>query len=98
LSGVLGDWPAERRAQLLQESRHLLRDGGLLIVSETLLHADRSGPLAAAMLALVMLVATGGNNFTPDEIVQMIAQAGFRDIKVVSNQDLGVRDLLVARR
>jgi len=55
LAGVLADFPPGARADLLVRARDLLRPGGRLLVSETLLDPDRTSPPGAALLSLVLL-------------------------------------------
>jgi predicted O-methyltransferase YrrM len=98
LSGVIGDFVAEERARLLRRAVSLLRPGGLLLVSETLFRPERRGPLLPALLSLFMLLSTGGDNFTPDELEGMLRAAGLSDIRLFFNGARGLRDLAVARR
>jgi predicted O-methyltransferase YrrM len=98
LSGVIGDFVAEERARILSQAVSLLRPGGLLLVSETLFHPERKGPLLPALLSLYMLLSTGGDNFTPDEMEAMLRAAGLSDIRLFFNGARGLRDLAVGRR
>jgi len=98
LSGVIGDFVPEERARILQRAVSLLHPGGLLLVSETLFHSERRGPLLPALLSLFMLLSTGGDNFTPDELEGMLRAAGLSDIRFFLNGARGLRDLAVARR
>jgi SAM-dependent methyltransferase len=98
-SGVLGDFDADGRQKLLGRARELLRPDGRLLVSETLFDDDRRGPLMPALLALNMLLATpGGDNFNAAEWRAILADGGFGDVRVFSNHERGLRDLLIARR
>ncbi len=98
LSGVIGDFVPEERARILQHAVSLLPPGGLLLVSETLFHPERRGPLLPALLSLFMLLSTGGDNFTPDELEGMLRAEGLSDIRFFLNGARGLRDLAVARR
>ncbi|WP_257457373.1 acetylserotonin O-methyltransferase [Archangium lipolyticum] len=98
LSGVIGDFVAEERARILSRAVSLLRPGGLLLVSETLFHPERRGPLLPALLSLFMLLSTGGDNFTPEEMEGMLRAAGLSDIRLFFNGARGLRDLAVGRR
>jgi predicted O-methyltransferase YrrM len=98
LSGVIGDFVAEERARVLTRAARLLRPGGVLLVSETLFHPERRGPLLPALLSLFMLLSTGGDNFTPDEMEGMLRAAGLTDVRLFFNGARGLRDLAVARR
>ncbi len=98
LSGVIGDFVAEERARILRQAAALLRPGGQLLISETLLHPERKGPLLPSLLSLFMLLSTGGDNFTPAEMEEMVRAAGLSDVHIHFNGARGVRDLVVARR
>jgi 3-hydroxy-5-methyl-1-naphthoate 3-O-methyltransferase len=98
LGGVLADWGPTQRRVLLANARTRLVPGGLLLVSETLLDPSNSGPVLPALLSLAMLVATRGKNFTPAEVLAMLEEAGFVGGRVISNRELGVRDLVLANR
>ena len=98
-SGVLGDFDAAGRRQLLARARDLLAPGGRLLVSETLFDDDRRGPLMPALLSLNMLLASrGGDNFTAGEWQAMLGEGGFGDVRVFRNGERGLRDLLIARK
>jgi predicted O-methyltransferase YrrM len=98
LSGVIGDFVAEERARILARAVSLLRPGGLLLVSETLFSPERRGPLLPSLLSLFMLLSTGGDNFTPEEMEGMLRAAGLSDVRFFFNGARGLRDLAVARR
>jgi len=95
LSAVLADWPREERAVILRQAFRVLRPGGLLLVSETLLDDDRSGPLGPAMLSLVMLAAMRGDQLSGREVQEELEAAGFSEPIVRRGRP---RDLVTARR
>jgi 2-polyprenyl-3-methyl-5-hydroxy-6-metoxy-1,4-benzoquinol methylase len=98
LSGVLADWGATERMQILDRAHNLLKPGGLLLVSETLFNQTKTGPLQPAILSLCMLLAMQGNNFTPAEIESILSEAGFEEIRFCFQNETGVRDLIVAQK
>lgn len=98
LSGVISDFPPDERSLVLRTAFELLRPGGLLIVSETLFNEDQRGPFSAAMLSLAMLLLTGGDNFTPQVMTEILQAAGFEDVKIHRNLAAGLRDTVLARR
>jgi hypothetical protein len=108
VSGMLADWSEEGRSKLLANAAALLRPGGLpgaprssagvLLVSETLLQEDRTGPMIATMLSLVMLAGLGGDSFTLSELRGILEGAGFLDVEHRPPREVGRRDLLIGRR
>jgi len=97
LAGVLADFPPGARADLLVRARDLLRPGGRLLVSETLLDPDRTSPPGAALLSLVLLIALGGGQLTEEELQADLRAAGFSEIRRHRGAE-GERDLVTARR
>jgi len=98
MSGVLSDFVPAERARILARVAQLLRPGGRLLLSETLFRSERRGPLLPALLSLFMLLSTGGDNFTPEEMKEMLLAAGLVDIRFFFNGERGMRDLTVAQR
>ncbi len=94
LSAILADWNEEERARILATAKRALRPGGHLFVSETLLDDDRTGPPAAAMLSLVMLVAMRGDQLSGDQLRVELERAGFVDVRIRRGAP---RDLVIAR-
>ncbi|GLI59491.1 hypothetical protein VaNZ11_001324 [Volvox africanus] len=77
LSRILHDWDLLRCRQLLALSYRLLRPGGLLLVAEMLLDADRVGPLPVLLQDLNMLCQTHGRERSAAEYGQLLGDAGF---------------------
>ncbi len=94
LSAILADWSPAERARILDGARRALRPGGLLLVSETLLDDDRTGPPSAALLSLVMLVAMRGDQLSAADLRRELEAAGFGEVTVHRG---GPRDLVTAR-
>jgi SAM-dependent methyltransferase len=97
LSAVLGDWSRAYQDKLLDNAhRHLKRDG-MLIVSETLLDEDLSGPILPALMSLyVQLLTEGGANFTGSALQDLLSANRFGDIQIQSNRAYGCRDSIIA--
>ncbi|MBL8743490.1 MAG: methyltransferase domain-containing protein, partial [Myxococcales bacterium] len=94
LSAILADWSRAERAAILENARRILRPGGHVFISETLLDDDRAGPASAAMFSLVMLLAMRGDQLSFGELRAELSEAGFVEVTV---QRGGPRDLVVAR-
>lgn len=83
-SMILHDWDETQNRQLLTKAYAALPPGGLVIVSELLLNAARTGPAPAALMGMNMLVETeGGRNYSDAEYAEWIAGAGFTGVRVV---------------
>lgn len=53
-----------------------------MLLVETLLNEDKTGPLEAQLFSLVMLVQTEGKERTPAQYSKLLTAAGFREIQV----------------
>jgi hypothetical protein len=98
LSGVLADFEPADCLQILANAALLLRPGGVLLVSETLLDDTRTGPMLPALLSLLMLAATPGDSYTLPELEALLGRGGFSVIDHRPPRAPGRRDLIVARR
>lgn len=98
LSGILADFDVAGCREILANADRLLRPGGVLLVSETLLDDTRTGPLLPALLSLLMLAAMPGDSFTLGELSSRLEGAGFVVERHVPPAGPGRRDLLVCRR
>ncbi|MFF5083733.1 methyltransferase [Actinoplanes sp. NPDC000266] len=84
LSMILHDWDEATNRRLLAKAFAALEPGGLVIVSELLLDADRTGPAAAALMGMNMLVETvGGRNYSDVEYEEWLGGAGFTEVRTV---------------
>ncbi len=71
-------------AGLLAKAHAALPAGGLVIISELLLDADRTGPAPAALMAMNMLAETvGGRNYSDAGYADWLTGAGFTEIRTV---------------
>ena len=84
LSMILHDWDEPTNRELLAKAYAALPAGGLVIVSELLLDADRTGPAPAALMGMNMLVETeGGRNYSDAEYADWLTGAGFTEVRTV---------------
>jgi len=81
LGRILHDWPEERIRLLLSKIWAALPAGGALLVAETLLDEDKSGPTPAHMQSLNMLVCTEGKERTLTEYRALLRAAGFASVE-----------------
>jgi hypothetical protein len=75
-----------------------LKAGGILLIRDIVLDETRTAPVAGALFAVNMLVATeGGNSYTLAEYREDLEQAGFADI-TLAHRDEGMNALIQASR
>jgi SAM-dependent methyltransferase len=82
LSQVLHGEGPEGCAQMLKKAVTALETGGLLLVQEFILDADRAAPLFPALFSLNMLLGTpNGQAYSEPELVALMHQAGLARIE-----------------
>jgi acetylserotonin N-methyltransferase len=81
LGRILHDWDDPRINILLNKISIKLPPGGGLLVAETLLNEDRSGPVQSLMQDLNMLVCTDGRERTESEYSALLQAAGFATVE-----------------
>jgi acetylserotonin N-methyltransferase len=78
---ILHDWSEEKIRRLLRKIHDRLPAGGALLIAEKLLDEDKSGPVAAQMQSLNMLVCTEGRERTLSEYDALLRDAGFTNVE-----------------
>ncbi|MFD5554630.1 methyltransferase [Streptomyces sp. NPDC127068] len=83
LSMVMHDWGEATDRALLAKCFDALPSGGTVLISELLVNDDRTGPRAAALMSVNMLLETvGGQNYSSAEYVGWLLDCGFTDVRV----------------
>ncbi|XP_044858141.1 acetylserotonin O-methyltransferase-like [Mauremys mutica] len=82
LARILHDWADDKCMQLLAKIHKACKPGGGVLLVETLLNEDKTGPLEAQLYSMNMLVQAEGKERTPTEYRKLLAAAGFREIQV----------------
>ncbi|XP_065599961.1 acetylserotonin O-methyltransferase isoform X1 [Cyrtonyx montezumae] len=82
LSKILHDWDDEKCGQLLAAVHKACRPGGGVLLVESLLAEDKSGPVETQLYSLNMLVQTEGKERTAAEYSELLRAAGFREVRV----------------
>jgi acetylserotonin O-methyltransferase len=80
LGRILHDWSEDKIVKLLARIFAALPSGGALLIGETLVNDDRSGPVYTLMQDLNMLVCTDGRERTFAEYRALLSAAGFTGI------------------
>jgi acetylserotonin N-methyltransferase len=78
---ILHDWNPDRCIRLLTRIHLALPSEGALLIAETLLDDDHTGPRHALMQSLNMLVCTEGRERSCSEYREMCVAAGFHSVE-----------------
>ena len=78
-SNVLHDWDTEKVRPLLAASFAALDPGGMLIIHDAHLNADKTGPLPVAKYSALLMNVTEGKCYSTAEMESMLGAAGFRE-------------------
>lgn len=76
-SNVLHDWGTEMVRQLLANSHAALPAGGLIIIHDAFIHADKAGPLHVAEYSCLLMHSTQGKCYSTAEYADLLRTAGF---------------------
>ncbi|MFC1652296.1 methyltransferase [Planctomycetota bacterium] len=98
LSAITHQNSRSQNRTLYQRIFTALSDGGTLLIRDNVLETDRTCPVAGALFAVNMLVATeGGNSYSFAEYREDLKQAGFSDVALL-HADEGMNALIRATR
>ena len=92
-SNVLHDWDIDLVKQLLKASADSIEPGGLMIVHDTFLNADKSGPLHVAEYSVLLMHVTQGRCYSEKEIADWADEVDFRLVEHVPSA--AIRSALV---
>ncbi len=76
-SNVLHDWGIEEVEVLLAISARNLPAGGMLIIHDAFINAEKTGPLPVAEYSALLMHSTQGKCYSIGEYSTMLAKAGF---------------------
>jgi acetylserotonin N-methyltransferase len=80
-ANVFHDWPVETNRLLARKSFDALPSGGRIFLSEILMDDEGTGPWPAAAFSLLMLIGTLGKQYSLAEYQDILASAGFTDVR-----------------
>jgi predicted O-methyltransferase YrrM len=80
-SNVLHDWDEPQVNQLIAKSFKSLPDGGLLIIHDMHINAEKTGPLPVAAYSALLMTITEGKCYSVGEIEGYLAAAGYTDLQ-----------------
>ncbi len=93
-SNVLHDWDEDRVRHLLKKSADALPAGGMIIIHDAHINADKTGPLPVAAYSALMMTITEGKCYSETEMAEYLTEAGFR--KSVYTPTAADRSIIVA--
>ena len=82
-SNVLHDWDVPQVQHLIRKSFESLPQGGLIIIHDAHLNADKSGPLPVAEYSALLMNVSEGRCYSVLETESCLQNAGFRDFKFI---------------
>ena len=77
LSNVLHDWDEPTVRALLAKSHDALAPGGLLIIHDAFINAEKTGPLHVAEYSALLMQITEGKCYSLGELRGFLNEAGF---------------------
>ena len=81
LGRILHDWSDEKIGLILKKIHAALAPGGAILLAETLLDDDHSGPTQSLMQSLNMLVCTEGRERSVAEYRELLESFGFTQVE-----------------
>lgn len=76
-SNVLHDWGVVEVKELLAISHKALPAGGLLMIHDAFINADKTGPLPVAEYSALLMHSTQGKCYSVGEYAELLREAGF---------------------
>jgi len=76
-SNVLHDWGTEEVIALLKKSRQSIQSGGLLVIHDAFINAEKTGPLHVAEYSALLMHSTQGKCYSTAEYAEMLSETGF---------------------
>ncbi|HZV33670.1 MAG TPA: methyltransferase [Verrucomicrobiae bacterium] len=95
-SNVLHDWDVPRVKELLKKSFEALPPGGLVVIHDTHINADKTGSLPAAAYSALIMAITVGKCYSEKELADYLHEAGFENVK--HTPTIADRSVIVARK
>lgn len=77
-SNVLHDWGVAEVKKLLAVSRDALPSGGMLIIHDAFINADKTGPMHVAEYSALLMHSTQGKCYSTAEYADLLRETGFK--------------------
>ncbi|MFM1768825.1 MAG: hypothetical protein RJA22_1354 [Verrucomicrobiota bacterium] len=81
LSNVLHDWDEPEVRTLLEHSWRALAPGGLVVIHDAHINADKTGPLPVAKYSALLMHSTEGKCYSLGELARLLGGAGFSGMR-----------------
>ncbi|MDR2967738.1 MAG: hypothetical protein LBU74_07300 [Methanobacteriaceae archaeon] len=82
-SNVLHDWDTSDVKILLKKSYDSLLPGGILLIHDAHINAEKTGPIEIAEYSVLLMSSTRGKCYSVKEMEDMLISAGFLKIEVI---------------
>jgi hypothetical protein len=93
---VLHDWGVAEVRQLIAISYQALPAGGMLIIHDAFINADKTGPLPVAAYSALLMHSTQGKCYSTAEYEEYLHAAGFTDFRFATTA--ADRGFMIARK
>jgi SAM-dependent methyltransferase len=95
-SNVLHDWDGDRVELLLKKSFDALPKGGMIIIHDAHINAEKTGPLPVAEYSALLMTITEGKCYSEKEIGDFLSRVGFDAFR--HTPTAADRSVIVARK
>lgn len=95
-SHVMHDWNTDQNRTLIKNSFDSLNAGGVIIIHDAHINADKSGPLSVAEYSILLMFSTSGKCYSITELGEIMESVGFKDIEEIKT--LGNRSIIIGRK
>ncbi len=82
-SNVLHDWGSNEVTKLLHNSYRHLEPGGMIMIHDAHLNAEKNGPLPVAEYSVLLMFSTEGKCYSIAELDETLKETGFSEIRYV---------------
>jgi predicted O-methyltransferase YrrM len=79
-SNVLHDWDFTEVKELLENSYRNLEPGGMIMIHDAFINAEKTGPLSVAEYSVLLMFATEGKCYSTLELEVLLKEIGFDEI------------------
>lgn len=81
ISNVLHDWDVPEVRKILRASASVLSPGGMLIIHDAFINAEKTGPLPVAAYSAMLMHSTEGKCYSTAEMEEFTTELGLTDFK-----------------